>query len=184
MDHLEQQLQQNPKLRIRMQNIERHTREVINSSAKAVEGVITIPVVFHVVYDTEAKNISDAQVQSQIDILYEDFRRINSDAGNTPADFQPVASDIKIQFCLASTDPNGQPTSGITRTETSVTSFGTNDDVKFNANGGKDAWPAADYLNFWVCDLSGDLLGYAQFPGTGTPATDGVVCDYLYTGNN
>ena len=34
----------------------------------------------------------------------------------------------------------------------------------------------------WVCDLSGGLLGYAQFPG-GTVSSDGVVCDYAYFGN-
>ena len=47
--------------------------------------------------------------------------------------------------------------------------------------GGKDAWPAGDYLNFWVCNIGGGILGYAQFPG-GAASTDGVVCGYQYTG--
>ncbi len=182
MDVLEQQLQQDPNLQERMAEIERHTQQIIRGGARAVNGVITIPVVFHIVYDTEDKNISDAQVQSQIDILNEDFRRINTDAVNTPADFLGVAADVEIQFCLASQDPNGFATNGITRTKTNVAQFSTNNDVKFDANGGKDAWPASDYMNFWVCDLSGGLLGYAQFPGD-LAETDGVVCDYLYTGN-
>lgn len=53
--------------------------------------------------------------------------------------------------------------------------------MKFTAQGGLDAWPRDQYLNLWVCDLSGGLLGYAQFPG-GAAATDGVVCDYQYFG--
>ena len=82
---------------------------------------------------------------------------------------------------MATIDPNGAATNGITRTSTSVSAFGTNDEMKFNSSGGKDAWPASDYLNMWVCDISGGILGYAQFPG-GNPATDGVVMDYQYFG--
>ena len=78
-------------------------------------------------------------------------------------------------------DPNGNATSGITRTSTTVNGFGTNDAVKFDAQGGKDAWPAGEYLNFWVCNIGGGILGYAQFPG-GSLATDGVVNGYQYTG--
>ncbi len=95
--------------------------------------------------------------------------------------FLGVAADSEFEFCMATVDPSGNPTNGITRTQTSTTSFSTNNNVKFNATGGHDAWPAGQYLNVWVCDLTGGLLGYAQFPG-GNPATDGVVCDYLYFG--
>ena len=93
-----------------------------------------------------------------------------------------VASDCEIEFCLAQKDPNGNSTTGITRTQTSETSFSTNDDVKYTNSGGKDAWNTLEYLNIWVCDLSGGLLGYAQFPG-GNVNEDGVVCDYAYFGN-
>nr|MBX2871243.1 zinc metalloprotease [Saprospiraceae bacterium] len=186
MDVLEHEHKQDPNLQQRMEEIERHTQQVIRGGARAVNGVITIPVVFHIVYNTAEENISDAQIQSQIDILNEDFRRLNADAVNTPVDFQGVAADVEIQFCLASTDPNGFETIGITRTFTNTTSFPVTEternNMKFASTGGKDAWPASDYLNFWVCDLAGGILGFAQFPGM-NPATDGVVCDYLYTGN-
>lgn len=143
--------------------------------------------VFHIVYNTAAQNISVEQIQSQIDILNEDFRRLNADAVNTPEDFAGVAADVEIEFCLATVDPNGQTTNGITRTQTDQTEFplNTNQDyraVKFNASGGKDAWPSSDYLNFWVCNLGGGILGYATFPG-GDPAIDGVVCGYRFVGN-
>ncbi|MEZ5045217.1 MAG: M43 family zinc metalloprotease [Saprospiraceae bacterium] len=181
MDHFEQEQRDHPNRLLKIQEIERHTQKVLQGGARAVEGVITIPVVFHIVYNTASENISVAQVQSQLDVLNEDFRRLNADRNNTPPDFLGVAADVEIQFCLATVDPTGNATNGITRTQTNSTSFGTNDQVKFNSSGGKDAWPASQYLNFWVCDISGNILGYAQFPG-GPASTDGVVIDYAYFG--
>lgn len=177
MEYLELQMQQDPKRAIKLENIERHTEDVLASPIRAVNGVVTIPVVVHVIYNNSTENISDAQVLSQISVLNEDFRRTNSDADNTWSQ----AADSQIEFCMASTDPNGNPSNGITRTSTNTSAFGTNDQMKFNSSGGKDAWPASDYLNLWVCDISGGILGYAQFPG-GSASTDGVVIDYQYFG--
>lgn len=182
MEYLDFQFQQDPKRALKQEAIERHTNEVLSRQAsRAVTGVITIPVVVHVVYNNATENISDAQIQSQIDVLNADFRRLNADASNTPSMFLGVAADAEVQFCLATVDPSGNSTTGITRTSTTSTSFGTNDQVKFNSSGGKDAWPAANYMNMWVCDISGSILGYAQFPG-GSASTDGVVIDYAYFG--
>ena len=138
------------------------------------EGCTTIPVVVHVVHRTNAENISDEQIASQIEVLNADFRLRNPDADQIPDDFQPLAADARIEFVLADTDPDGDPTSGITRTRTSVRGFDADDAVKFADTGGADAWPADTYLNIWVCQLGGGLLGYAQFPG-GPADTDGVV---------
>jgi hypothetical protein len=138
-------------------------------------GITRIPVVVHVVWNTAAQNISDAQVTSQIDVLNRDFRRTNADVGTAPAPFLPLATDARIEFFLANTDPNGVPTTGIERRQTTVASFSDNDAVKSSASGGLDAWPADRYLNLWACQLGGGLLGYAQFPG-GPANTDGVVC--------
>ena len=140
-------------------------------------GVAYIPVVVHVVHNTAAQNISDAQITSQIDVLNRDFRATNPDVSIVPPAFAPLIADSRVEFFLATTDPAGNPTTGITRTQTSVTSFGGDDKVKRAATGGVDAWPADEYLNIWVCQLSGGLLGYAQFPG-GPAATDGVVCTH------
>ncbi len=161
-----------PEMRMQIQNIERFTQQYVQTENGGTRMVYTIPVVVHVVYNTSAQNISDAQVQSQIDVLNEDFRRTNSDAGNTPSVFSGVASDVEVQFCLASVDPNGSSTTGITRTQTGKRSFRTNDDVKKSNKGGIDAWPTGEYLNIWVCNLSNSILGYAQFPG-GPAATMG-----------
>lgn len=181
-DHLDRLQQADPLLKERRQEIESFIQEQIASGhVDAEQGVLTIPVVVHVIYENPEENISGAQIQSQIRILNEDFRRMNADRIHTPELFQPVAADIQIEFCLASINPNGAWTNGITRTPTSIATFGINDDMKFTDRGGRNAWPASDYLNIWVCDLD-RFLGYAQFPG-GPPATDGIVVDYQYFGD-
>ena len=141
-------------------------------------GVTRIPVVVHIVWNTAQQNLSDAQINSQIDVLNRDFRRTNPDVNNTPAPFLPLTADARIEFFLATVDPNGAPTTGIVRRQTTNASFTDNDGIKSNATGGSNAWPADRYLNVWTAPRLtspfGDLLGYAQFPG-GPAATDGVV---------
>lgn len=161
--------------------IETFTQNYIATGAENGErAVVTIPVVVHVVWNVAAENISDARIYEQIDVLTKDFRRLNADAGETPGYFVGVAADAEIEFCLATVDPSGNPTTGITRTYTTKTSFSTTDQMK-SAAFGHDPWDRNKYLNLWVCDLSSGLLGYAQFPG-GAAATDGVVIDYAYFG--
>ncbi|GGJ79720.1 zinc metalloprotease [Pilimelia anulata] len=143
--------------------------------------VVTIPVVVHVVWNAEAQNIDDAQVHRQLDVLNADFRSRNADLGGVPDVWRDRVGDGRIEFALATADPSGSPTSGITRTRTSVRAFGANDTVKSTRTGGAPGWPADRYLNVWVCQLGGGLLGYAQFPG-GPPETDGVVLLHSATG--
>lgn len=181
MEHLDYLKSQDPLLEYRMNDIEMQVQDWLAHHADDARTLKTIPVVVHVVYNTSPENLSDAAILSQITVLNADFTRTNSDASNTPGAFQGIAANAEINFCMATVDPNGVATNGIRRVSTSVTSFSTNDAVKYTSQGGDDAWPAGQYLNIWVCDLSGGLLGYAQFPG-GPAATDGVVCDYQYFG--
>jgi hypothetical protein len=164
--------------------IEQHTADFISGELPAgVRSVITIPVVFHIVYEFNLENISDAQVLSQLVVLNEDFRLRNQNfESNTPAVFKPLAADIEIEFCLAKTDPQGNPTNGITRRQTTEPNFSNqNDKLKFSNQGGVDAWPRDRYLNIWIADLESPLLGFAQFPG-GPAATDGVVLHFKTIG--
>jgi hypothetical protein len=180
---LDRQLQENPSMIRNMEEIERQVQEYIrNNPSQGSRAVITIPTVFHVVYRTTTENISDAQIQSQMTVLNDDFRALNSDIGLLNGTvFAGMGSDVEINFCLATQDPNGAATTGITRKSTTITSWGTNDNVKKSAQGGVDPWNRNNYLNIWVCNIGGGILGYAQFPG-GSAATDGVVLDYRYTG--
>lgn len=139
---------------------------------------IVIPVVVHVVYNGAAQNISDDLIKSQIDVFNEDFGGYNSDIIKTPPFFRGrLANDTGIRFELAKRDPNGLATNGVVRVSTTVTSFSQNNAVKYTAQGGSNAWNTTQYLNMWVCNLGGGLLGYAQFPGGSAP-TDGVVILY------
>ncbi|WP_328522454.1 M43 family zinc metalloprotease [Kribbella sp. NBC_00359] len=146
-------------------------------------GIARIPCVVHVVWNTAAQNISQAQIDSQIDVLNRDYRATNPDTSIVPPVFSGLIADTRVEFFLATEDPNGNPTTGVTRTQTSTASFGTDDKVKSSATGGIDPWPADRYLNLWVCQLGGGLLGYAQFPG-GPANTDGVVILHSGFGTN
>jgi len=175
MDYLEEQIEKDPGILQNMNVIEQQTMRHVQDHKRSISGIITIPVVVHVVYKNTTENISDAQIASQIQVLTDDFRRMNADQDNTWAQ----AADIQLEFCLASIDPNGNPSTGITRTATTNNSFShTSDAVKSSSSGGKDGWPKDDYLNLWVCDISGTVIGYAQFPGGGSASKDGVVVDY------
>lgn len=139
--------------------------------------IITIPVIVHVLYNNEQQNISTAQILSQIDALNKDYRRQNADASKTPEVFKSVAADTKIVFCLTKIDPKGNSTNGILRKFTNVTAFNSDDAMKFSVSGGDEAWDASKYLNIWICNLSGNSLGYSVLPGA--PADrDGVVIKY------
>lgn len=182
MEYLEAQKLADPSLAIRLQEIEEHTQQYAQNNNGGERAIVTIPVVFHVVYSTSAQNISDALINAQLAQLNADYARLNSDAGSTPSAFAGLGANTNIQFCLAKRDPSGNATTGIVRKSTTVTSWSTNDAVKKSASGGDDAWPASSYLNIWVCNLGSGLLGYAQFPG-GAAATDGVVLLYSSVGS-
>ena len=153
-------------------------RNIANGEAeRLLRKLITIPVVVHVVYKKQRENISDAQVKSEIAVLNKDFRATNGDKSKVPRVWKGLVADANIQFALATKDPQGKPTNGIIRRQTTKDSFGTGDAVKKRAQGGANAWPSDRYLNLWVCNLGEGLLGYAQFPG-GPAATDGVVILY------
>jgi PKD repeat protein len=174
-NHYLEQLSENPKMSDNVQQLESFTREFIKSYAnlKATESR-TIPVYVHVIYSNNLENISDAQIESQITVLNNDFGGANEDIGGVPGEFTGVTSyNTGIQFVLA----------GIDRTYSTRTSWGTNDAMKIPAQGGVAPITPETHLNMWVCNIGGGILGYAQFPG-GNPATDGVVFSPQYCGSS
>ena len=162
-----------------MEEIEAFTKGAVASgqTLRNAAGEMIVPVVVHVLYNTAQENISDAQIQSQIDVLNEDFNLLNKDISKVPQIFSSRKANIGIKFQLVQT----------IRKFTTVTSWPllfngqVNEDMKYNASGGSDVVDPAHKLNIWVCDLADGLLGYAQFPG-GKPATDGVVIGYFCFG--
>jgi len=133
-----------------------------------------IPVVVHVLHATAADDVSDEQIASQVAVLNEDYSNTNTDLSKVPDPFKEAVGNPGLEFFLATVDPAGAATNGITRTQTSRGAFGVDDSMKADASGGKSPWDTERYLNLWICRLDGGVLGYAQFPG-GPPETDGVV---------
>lgn len=169
-DVLAEQMKADPTLALRMNQIEAFTQKAMLTN-RLVNGKVVIPVVVNVLYRTAAENISDAQIQSQIDVLNKDYTATNSDFGSTPAEFAGVAANIDITFELKQ----------IIRKSTTKTSWGTNDVMKNAKRGGIAPTSPSNTLNLWACTIGGGILGYAQFPG-GSLATDGVVIDSNYFG--
>ena len=153
--------------------------QILNGSAStvAVPDVIIIPVVVHIVYNNADQNISNEQVRSQINVLNEDFRKKNKDAAYIPSAFRDLAGDARIEFRLATLDPSGFTTNGIVRTSTSVAGFAQDDKIKSAALGGDDPWNRDQYLNLWVGNLTGGIMGYSSIPGCAAEK-DGVVINY------
>jgi hypothetical protein len=169
--------EEHPEFRVARGKIHAETEVMVRTGAafrRARSGPITIPVVVHVLYKTAAQNIAVVQVNSQIEALNRDYGAANPDKSQIPPVWAGLVTPANIRFELATKDPKGKPTQGITRTKTKNSTFTTHDEAKFARTGGVDAWPTDRYLNLWVCALGDGLLGYAQFPG-GPPATDGVV---------
>jgi hypothetical protein len=175
-----------------------------NSSRSISDTFLYVRVVVHVVYNTPEENLPDSVILNQIDILNKDYGRMNADTINMRSIFDPIAGvDSRIRFLLANTDPQGNPTNGITRTSTTKTTFfsllggGLAEDVKSTANGGIDPWDQSRYLNIWVCDMSIPFLGPAVLgyatppsglpnwdPGATDGISDGVVIQYQVFGSN
>lgn len=152
--------------------------------------VRTVPVVVHVVWNTSAENVSNTVIQNIVARMDADFQAVNTDYGNVRNTFLASRGNPQISFCLATMDPLGNATTGITRTQTSKTWFDpdTETNLMKGATYGKTAWNPNKYLNIWICDISSGAsggyvtAGYAYLPVGGIVGTanDGLVLDYNY----
>ena len=152
------------------------SKRTSSSTRSSVQGLVTIPVVVHVIYNNEEENVSDEQIYSQLQVLNEDFGNVIA----APTMWHEVAANPEMEFCLATRDIYGNATCGITRTYTDSTVFRIQTSVKDESTGGISGWPATDYLNVFVCDIA-NLRGYATFPDA-EDSIDGIVLDYLSFG--
>lgn len=178
--------------------LQKKIREMHARRGPTMQGtLLTIPIIVHIVHNGEpvgsGLNISQAQVQSQIQVLNEDFRKLLGTPGyNT----HPAGADIEIEFCLSPVDYNG-----VAMTEPGIHRY----------NGNKSSWTRNEienqlkpitiwnpnlFYNVWTLRFGGgdaSLLGYAQFPDqsglqglneVGGPAsTDGSVVQFNTVGS-
>ena len=150
----------------------RQLDSIIEIQQKMESVIYTIPVVIHVMHTGSSSNISDAQIHDAIEIINEDFNKLNSDTSSVIDAFQSIIANVGVEFKLAQLDPNGNCTKGITRTYTSLTN-----DAGENV---KDLikWDPSKYLNVWVVSNIGiGAGGYSYYPGEApnNDANAGVV---------
>jgi PKD repeat protein len=144
--------------------------------AEGARALSIIPVVFHIFHDNGVGNITYDQIQSAMKMINDDFRRLNSDAVNTRSIFTPYAVDSEVEFRLAQVDPDGNCTNGVVRINDPAASHDAGNNVKPLSR-----WPSNKYFNVWVVNdiessgVPGIILGYAQFPGSGSWNTYGIV---------
>lgn len=151
-----------------------------NNTAKSPQTVITIPVVVHVLYKNAMQNISDAQIASQIAVLNNDFRKMNSDFNTVvPTAFKPMAADLELAFCMATKDPNGNPTTGIERK--SVPANFDFEGYYYDVSGAL-AWDPTKYLNIWIGQMPAGIFGQAYLPDAAGFQLDGLAIGYQYFG--
>jgi len=148
---------------------------------KSPNVVVTIPVVFHVLYKSSIQNISDAQINSQLTILNNDFRKLNSDFSTVvPAAFQGLGADVEILFCKATRTPTGVASTGIERKSVPSTFVFNN---SYYTSDGLTAWDPTKYLNVWIGRLTNGLLGFANPPSAAGAVFDGICIGDQFFGN-
>ena len=187
---LNRQLKENPGLYNKMYAVEMHTRRIIagkkpdgkhgggkpgdggggGNDPTPFTGTATIPVIINIL-ENSSGDVTQAQINSQIDILNEDFNNNNPNTSGAPSEFAGLVANCDIKYVLA----------GVNRKNSSKSSWGTNDAMKLSSQGGIDVTDPSVNLNIWVCNIGGGILGYAQFPG-GSSTTDGVVIGMDYFG--
>ncbi len=154
----------------------------LQSNTRSSPNVVTIPVVVHVIHTGQSvgsgANISEARILSQIEVLNQDYRRINEDADQTPEEYLDLAVDTEVQFCLAKIDADGGATTGITRhVYSSINSI---DDIE-NIVKPETTWDPNRYLNIWTINIpDNSVLGYSYLPTNTMVGSDrdGVVIDH------
>ena len=190
----QQESQSDPAFR---EELEKYLQETVpalsGQNRSSLEPLLTIPTVVHIIHNGEpvgqGANISTAQVLAQIEILNEDFTALNEKYYETPSQWFDLAANPNIQFCLASVDPNGDPTDGIDRhnlavTGTSWTNNNINSFIKPQTN-----WDPNKYFNIYVLSIpgttaAGGVVGFSNYPSASLIgiARDGVVIDYNWFG--
>ncbi len=159
--------------------LDRNISQKNSSKATLSDSIYRIPVVVHVIHNGGTENISLAKIQSQIDIMNEDFRKI----AGTPGFGNGV--DTRIEFFLAQKDPQGNCTDGVVRIQSSLTNSSIGNSAALKA---LSQWEPLKYLNVWVVrSISGGILGYATGPFGLNPnpnsnPSDGIVVGYNYFG--
>ncbi|MCC6838708.1 MAG: T9SS type A sorting domain-containing protein [Flavobacteriales bacterium] len=172
----------------RLQQIEQYRSELehftqawqADATRDQDDNTYIIPVVFHIVHNNGAENISDAQVLDGLRVMNEDFNKLTPDWDQVQPEFLDRVADMEVTFKMAQLDPDGNCTNGITRTVSTLTYEG-NQEMKDLVR-----WPRDRYLNIWVASAAGGAAGYSMYPssvaGPWGEDSDGIVVMSSYVG--
>jgi hypothetical protein len=168
----------NPGIKRAHERLTQFTVDFEKSEQTKGGGPYIIPVVFHIIHNGGPENINDSQVLDAIKQVNLQFRRLNADTNEIVTEFKQLAADCNIELRLAQLDPNGNCTSGITRTVSPLTLIGDHQ-VKSLIQ-----WPPDKYLNVYVCNQAAGLAGHALLPAAAdtVPEWDGIVMQHSYVG--
>ena len=147
-----------------LQKTETKFQEQSSIQSNSSGAIRTIPVVIHIIHQGGIENISDAQIFTQLDVLNKDFRRLNADTSNTNPIFLSVATDVEVEFCLASKDPLGNATNGIDRILTMNPPSSVSQVINMFG------WDNKKYLNFYISNSFGSFSSFPWEPDS----TDGI----------
>lgn len=177
-DVLRASRQNNYSIQLESEGNEKLYQSVLQNRKNALPqgGVYTIPVVFHIMHNNGPENVADSVIVAAVEEL-------NLRYQNSLPYFDSTGNAVNIQFCLATTDPAGNATTGITRTVTPFTNFIFPVDDQSLKN--QVRWPPLLYYNVWVVfNISGFIDGYSSFPFYAGQSIDGVVIEYSYITNS
>lgn len=144
--------------------------------------VLIIPVVFHILHEYGAENITNEQIYDAINVMNRDFAKLNADTSLINTEFQDIAASTKIEFRLANKAPDGSCTNGINRLATSMTNDGADYNAKFVQ------WHRKNYLNVWVAkNMDSGVAGFSMYPSSVmeqfTAKLDGIMLRHNYVGS-
>jgi PKD repeat protein len=174
----EQRPDLNPGIVNAYDRLEAFTKDYVKAGHEKGGGPYIIPVVFHIVHNGGPENINDSQIYDAVKQVNLQLRRLNADTTDIVDQFKALAADCNIEIRLAQLDPDGNCTSGITRTVSPLTAIGDHQ-VKSLIQ-----WPPDKYLNVYVCAQAAGLAGHALLPSAADtiPEWDGIVMQHSYVG--
>lgn len=162
------------------------SQQMFKTTDTDANGFYHIPVVVHIIHDYGATDyVLDNVIYELVKDINTVFAGQNPDLSQVIPPFQPYIGNPKIKFHLATKDPVGNPTKGITRRQ-SYLSAGGDDQAKF------DQWDPSSYLNLWIVNRIGRptpgglVAAYATPPATAAalPFLDGVLANASLINNN
>ncbi len=184
-EHYRQMLEKYPQLAaMETQFEDQLSKRMAERTTAATDTTIyDVPLVIHVIHDYGAENLSDTVLYDAVKYWTTVYLKQNADTADVIPTFVPYVGKPGMRFHLATKDPNGNPTKGIVRFQSYLTSTA-DDEAKFGQ------WPQNEYVNIWFISAFGSSLtgvaAYAILPSTVVfePFYDGIICIASYVSND